>query len=196
MSEAPTVFYNENHPGMMHKKSIEQLEYENRVLICQLQERDEVIAMFKSKIPLDNLPINDEVIKQLNLELSHKNMLVQQIQRSLEHFEESFKTQCIEITPICSEQFVKIRTIMSNYEAYPIIITQRLVETSREAEKIYIKDSSHRSELHILKEKIEKYEYMYTETTRELERYKVMYSEKTTEFERYQSMYLEIKERF
>lgn len=63
--------------------------------MSQLQERDEVIALFKSKVSFENLPINDEVIKQLNLELSHKNMLIEQISRSLEHFDENVRSQKI-----------------------------------------------------------------------------------------------------
>jgi hypothetical protein len=43
-----TVYYNELSPGQIHRKPIEQLEYENGVLLQQLQERDEVIAMFKA----------------------------------------------------------------------------------------------------------------------------------------------------
>jgi hypothetical protein len=43
-----TVYYNELSPGQIHKKSIDQLEYENGVLLQQLQDRDEVITMYKS----------------------------------------------------------------------------------------------------------------------------------------------------
>jgi hypothetical protein len=35
-----TVFYNELSPGQIHRKPYEQLEYENLVLIQQLQDRD------------------------------------------------------------------------------------------------------------------------------------------------------------
>lgn len=35
-----TVFYNQLSPGQIHRKSIEQLEYENGVLIEQIQQRD------------------------------------------------------------------------------------------------------------------------------------------------------------
>ena len=74
-----------------------------------------MILLFKSKVPIENFPINDEIIKQLNLELSHKNMLIQQIRRSLEHFDETVRTQNIEITQICSDQFMKIHTLMKEY---------------------------------------------------------------------------------
>lgn len=46
-----------------------------------------MIAMFKSGWQPNQLPINDEVIKSLNLQLAQKNVLLEQIHRSLVQFE-------------------------------------------------------------------------------------------------------------
>lgn len=97
-----TVFYNQLSPGQIHKKSLEQLEYENAVLIEQLQERDEIIAMFKSGFQPNNLPINDEIIKTLNLQLAQKNVLIEQFHRSLAQFEETVRRDSIKLSPICT----------------------------------------------------------------------------------------------
>lgn len=82
-----TVFYNQLSPGQIHRKSLEQLEYENGVLLEQLQERDEIITMYKSGWQPNSVPINDEIIKNLNLQLAQKNVLVEQFHRSLAQFE-------------------------------------------------------------------------------------------------------------
>jgi hypothetical protein len=74
-------------PGQIHRKSLEQLEYENGVLLEQLQERDEIITMYKSGWQPNSVPINDEIIKNLNLQLAQKNVLIEQFHRSLAQFE-------------------------------------------------------------------------------------------------------------
>jgi hypothetical protein len=70
---------------------MEQLEYENGVLLQQLKDREEVIVMYKSGWKSEALPINDEIIKNLNLMLAQKNVLIEQFQRSLAQFEEAMK---------------------------------------------------------------------------------------------------------
>lgn len=96
-----SVFYNELSPGQIHRKSIEQLEYENAVLIQQLQERDDVINMYKGGWRPDNLPINDEIIKSLNLQLAQKNVLIEQFHRSLAQFDEVVRREHIQLSSIC-----------------------------------------------------------------------------------------------
>lgn len=57
------------------------------MLLEQLQERDEIITMFKSGWQPNTAPINDEIIKSLNLQLAQKNVLIEQFHRSLAQFE-------------------------------------------------------------------------------------------------------------
>lgn len=38
--ESTNVFYNENTPGVIHNKTMEQMTYENNVLIQELSQRD------------------------------------------------------------------------------------------------------------------------------------------------------------
>lgn len=62
--------------GGVSRKTQEQLEYENQILMKQLYERDEIIAMFKSKWSPESLPINQELVKKLNLQIANKNVLI------------------------------------------------------------------------------------------------------------------------
>jgi hypothetical protein len=61
------------------------------ILLQQLQERDEVINMCKAGWVPNSLPINDELIKNLNLQLAQKNVLIEQFHRSLAQFDERIK---------------------------------------------------------------------------------------------------------
>jgi uncharacterized coiled-coil protein SlyX len=47
--------------------------------------------MFKSGWVPSTLPINDEIIKNLNLQLAQKNVLIEQFHRSLAQFDERIK---------------------------------------------------------------------------------------------------------
>lgn len=141
-----TVFYNENTPGRIRTRTIEQLEYENSVLLQQLHERDEVVAMYKSGWAPDRLPINDELVSSLNLQLAQKNVLIEQFHRSLVHFEEFIQIEKIQLSQACAEQMQKLHALILSHEQYPIMITQRLIDTSVGAQTIYIREESHTKE--------------------------------------------------
>lgn len=59
----------------------------------------------------------------------------------------------------CTEQFHRLQTLIIRHEHYPILITQRIIETSRQAETIYIKDTT------VIQEYIFKLEQSYKEVT-------------------------------
>lgn len=47
--------------------------------------------MYKSGWAPEQFPINDELVKTLNLQLAQKNVLIEQFHRSLAQFEETVK---------------------------------------------------------------------------------------------------------
>lgn len=59
----------------------------------------------------------------------------------------------------CVDQFQNLQKLIIRHEHYPIFITQRLIETSRQAETIYIKDKT------VIQEYIYKLEQSYKEVT-------------------------------
>jgi len=65
----------------------------------------------------------------------------------------------VKLAPTCVEQFQSLQKLIIRHEHYPIFITQRLIETSRQAETIYIKDKT------VIQEYIYKLEQSYKEVT-------------------------------
>lgn len=65
---------------------------------------------------------------------------------------------------------------MNNHDNYPIIISERMIETSTSAQRIYIERSSSHQETTVIRERMEKYESMYAEMYREMDRYKRLYT--------------------
>lgn len=76
----------------------------------------------------------------------------------------------IKLSPVCLEQFTNLQTLIIRHEHYPILITQRLIETSKQAETIYIRDKT------VIQEYIFKLEQSYKEVT--ILREKLMWFEK------------------
>jgi len=83
--------------------------------------------MYKGGWRPENLPINDEIIKSLNLQLAQKNVLIEQFHRSLAQFDEVVRREHIQLSSICLEQFHNLQTLIIRHEHYPILITQRLI---------------------------------------------------------------------
>lgn len=48
----------------------------------------------------------------------------------------------MQLPQICVQQFQSLQVLIVKHEHYPILITQRLIDTSRSAETIYIKDTT------------------------------------------------------
>ncbi len=46
----------------------------------------------------------------------------------------------LKLSSVCVQQFHNLQVLIARHEHYPILITQRLIDTSRQAETIYIKD--------------------------------------------------------
>lgn len=93
------------------------------------------------------------------MQLAQKNVLIEQIHRSLAQFDETVKREKVQLSPICVQQFQNLQVLIVKHEHYPILITQRLIETSRTAETIYIKDTT------IIQEYIMRLEQSYKEVT-------------------------------
>lgn len=71
-------------------------------MLEQLHERDDIINMFKSGWQPNTLPINDELIKSLNLQLAQKNVLIEQFHRSLAQFKEIVRRENVQLSKICT----------------------------------------------------------------------------------------------
>lgn len=64
--------------------------------------------MFKKGFQPQSFPINDELVKNLNLRLAQKNMLIEQFHRSLMHFQETVTRENIQLSQHCSAQFTSL----------------------------------------------------------------------------------------
>lgn len=57
--------------------------------------------MYKSGWAPHTHPINDGVVKNINLQLSQKNVLIEQIHRNLAEFEHVIKKDNLQVSPVC-----------------------------------------------------------------------------------------------
>ena len=75
------------------------------------------------------------------------------------HFNETVTKERIQISSVCVTHFENMMRLIENYEHYPVIVTQKLIDTSRSAEKIVIRSR----EETLVKEWQYKYEQVYAE---------------------------------
>lgn len=89
--------------------------------------------MFKNGWSPNSTPLNDGIIKNLNLRLAQKNVVIEQVHRNLIEFEEIITKEKIQISPICMERFKILLDLVVQHEHYPIIVRERIIETSKNA---------------------------------------------------------------